>query len=187
MGLRPPAIDILDACSLLNLVASRRFAEIARDRPMGFVISAQVASEVEYVRRGGRDLDANDRDQIDLQTLEESGSLRIVQLAPGEEISTFVAFAREMDDGEAASCALAVHRGGRLISDDRKARRMLAQRSPTTPLLATSEVIKAWAEQVRLPAADLVQVLRDVEERAGFRPGRHDPLADWWGSTRRNP
>jgi hypothetical protein len=31
---------------------------------------------------------------------------------------------------------------------------------------------------------ELACLLRDVEERATFRPGRHDPLQGWWETTR---
>ena len=54
----PPALYVCDACSLLNLIAGRRFTDIARGTPARFVTSEQAADEVRYVRRGGGPSDA---------------------------------------------------------------------------------------------------------------------------------
>ncbi len=57
----PPELYVFDACSLLNLIASRRSADIARGTPARFVTSEQAADEVRYVRRGGGGADASSR------------------------------------------------------------------------------------------------------------------------------
>jgi predicted nucleic acid-binding protein len=46
------------------------------------------------------------------------------------EATTFVDLSREMDDGEALTCALAMHRQCDVATDDRKARRILSARAP---------------------------------------------------------
>ena len=185
MEASPASLFMLDACSLLNLIASRRFAQIARNSEAQFAIAEPAAAEVRFVRCGGTGPDALEREAVNLADLELSGLLVIHRLETSEERAAFVAFAREVDDGEAACCALTIHRGGILVTDDRKARRVLAQRSPPTSLLTTSEVIKSWADRVELARQDLARVLLDVEERGSFRPGRHDPLASWWETMRR--
>ena len=179
-----PALHILDACSLLNLVASRRFMDIASAMPGSFLTSEQAAREVRYVRKGGGAPDAQEREAIDLEPFQRLGLLAVSNLKSPAEVATFIDFATEMSDGEAAACALAVHRGGVLVTDDRKARRVVSQRFPGTLLSTTSELIKAWADQAGLDAPEIARVLLDVEQRGNFRPGRHDPLESWWNEAR---
>lgn len=174
---------VLDACSLLNLVASRKFPQIARSTTADFLIPEQAAMEVLYVRRGGSGADADERESVDVGGFQELGLLTVASLE-ATEVASFIAFAAEMDDGEAAACALAVHRRGILVSDDRKARRIITEASPGTQLLTSSEVIKAWAELAGLEANALAHVLIDVEQRGNFRPSRHEPLASWWNTAR---
>ena len=185
MGLPSPPW-VLDACSLLNLVASRRLVDIATNTTARFLTSELAAREVRYVRRGGGGPDAREREEVDLQTFQRNGLLTVLALETPSEVATFVDLALDLDDGEAASGALAVCRGGVFVTDDRKARRVFEERYPAVRLLSTSEVIKAWADRVGLDTLGLALVLRDVEERARFRPGRHDPLCAWWESIRSN-
>jgi hypothetical protein len=86
-----------------------------------------------------------------------------------------------MDDREAATGALARSRGAILVSDDRKARQVFR---PVLDLRTTSEAIKAWADRMAPSPVELAQVLLDVETRARFRPGRSDPLFQWWELAR---
>ncbi|MDP2896280.1 MAG: hypothetical protein Q8Q12_06945 [bacterium] len=140
--------------------------------------------EIRYVRRGGGGADADEREAVNLSDFQEPGLLTVASLETPTEVASFIAFAAEMDDGEAAACALAVHSRGILVSDDRKARSVISQGSPGAQLLTTSEVIKAWADQSRLDPNALARVLIDVEERGNFRPSRHDPLESWWNTAR---
>jgi predicted nucleic acid-binding protein len=181
MGDVRPKLLVLDACSLLNLIASRRFTDIAENISVQLVTTPLVAVEVRYVRKGGS---SGEREAIDLQSLQQQGYLSVLALETADERATFVALVVEMDDGEAEACALAVHRDGVLVTDDRAARRLMRQHLPGVPLLTTSELIKDWADQVALNAQALARVLIDVEERARFRPHRGDPLVAWWDVCR---
>lgn len=180
----PLSLYVLDACSLLNLLASRRFADIARGTPALLVIPDLAAVEIRFVRRGGTGADADEREPVDLGDFQADRLLVVANLDTSSELASFVAFAAQMDDGEAASCAIVVNRGGTLVTDDRKARCIMAQAFPATRLLATSEVIKAWADEARLGPNDLSHVLVDIEQRGNFRPGRNDPLEGWWNDAR---
>jgi predicted nucleic acid-binding protein len=183
MDVEPVEIT-LDACSLLNLIATRRFGEIAQAIPAMFVVERRAANEVRYIRRGGSGPDALDREPIDLGAIETDGFLAIEDLTTPDELADFVAFAVEMDDGEAATGALARARGVPLVSDDRKARRVFSILEPPLSIRTTSEIIKAWADRKAISTAELADVLLDVETRARFRPGANDPLFQWWESAR---
>lgn len=178
-----PAERALDACALLNLIASRRFAEIAQTVAARFIAARLAVNEISYVRRGGAGPDADERDPLDIDALERAGYITIVDLTPAE-LADFVMFAADMDDGEAATGALALGRGAVVVTDDRKARRVFDGHAPPLSICTTSEVVKAWADRTRPSAGDLATVLRDIEGRARFRPGPSDPLGAWWIGAR---
>jgi hypothetical protein len=179
-----PAELALDACALLNLIATRHFGEIAQAVPAIFVIERRAAAEVRYLRRDGLGPDTLNREPIDLLALEAAGFLIIQDPSTPDELADFVAFAREMDDGEAATGSLARGRDVTLVSDDRKARRVFGALNPPLTLRTTSEIIKAWADKLAAAPEEVARVLLDVESRAHFRPGPSDPLFEWWESNR---
>ncbi|MBI2908294.1 MAG: hypothetical protein HYX92_11655 [Chloroflexi bacterium] len=149
-----------------------------------FLVPDLTAKEVLYVRRGGSGPDANARELVELGTLVESRLISVVRLRTAEEIDAFVELAVEMHDGEAAACALAICHKAVLLTDDRKARRIMRRLYPAAKIMTTAEIIREWAERCQLDNAGLSRVIRDVEERAAFRPGPQDPLEEWWDSRR---
>lgn len=164
-----------------------RCEDILRAVPGRATVGDRVASEAIYVFRGGGGSDAREREPVDLRPLIEAGLLRVVGLETDSEAATFVSFAAELDDGEALTCALAIHRGGAVATDDRKALRVLRDRAPQVARHTTSQLIKQWSDAINLPSADLRRILIDVQERASFVPSRRDPLQDWWASLVRGP
>ena len=172
----------LDSCSLLNLFGSGRCEDILGAISGTAVIVDRVASETIYVYHGGQRSDARQRQPVNIPRLVEAGLLLVVGLETDAEAVTFVNLAAELDDGEALTCALAIHRGGAVATDDRKALRLLRDTAPHVPTYRTSELIKQWSDGVSLPGSDLRRLLIDVQERASFIPPRDDPLRGWWES-----
>jgi len=84
--------------------------------------------------------------------------------------------------GEAATCAVAIHRGMAVVMDERKGRRVLAAAAPTVTTHRTLDLVRYWAESKSIPLAEIVQVLRAIRECARFFPGRTDPNKEWWDS-----
>ena len=171
---------ILDACCLLNLYASRQIEAILGTVPTRFAAAEAAAAEVLYVRYGGGGQDADKREHVDLQPLIRVGLLDILSLETEGEKASFVLFAAELDDGEAMTCALAVHREAAVATDDRKAIRVLSSVATHVRVHTTVSLLKRWAEIEQPAAATLKRALTDVRERASFVPGRHDPLLPWW-------
>ena len=173
-------VVLLDCCSLLNLYATRRLEEILGSLRVRFAIAELVAGEAEYVLRGGDGVDAAEREQVDLQPLVLAGRLDIWRPESEAEYVSLVNFAAELDDGEAMTCALALHRGAAVVTDDRKTLNLLPRLAPPVSALTTSQVIRSWTESSRIDRATLQAVLIDIQARARFTPGKYDPLVGWW-------
>jgi hypothetical protein len=96
-----------------------------------------------------------------------------------DELSTFVQLARDLDDGEAATCALAIHRGYVVVTDDGKAMKVLRAQAPPVPQHSTLAVLKAWIDLVTLPSSEARIVLKAICQRGHFEFPRRDPLRPW--------
>lgn len=179
-GGKPNGDYLIDACSLLNLFGSRRCEEILRVIPGACAIVDRVAQEAIYVFRGGDGPDARERERVDIEPLRQVGLLRGIGVETDAEAATFVALAAELDDGEALTCALAIHRGAAVVTDDRKALNLLRARAPDVDVFTTSQLVRRWAETNSVTAAAVRAALLDIQDRARFIPSRSDPLYVWW-------
>lgn len=178
---------LLDCCSLLNLYATRQITEILRVLPVRCAIAEMVVGEAVYVLRGGDGEDASEREPVEVQPLVAAGATEIWRPEKEAEYASFVNFAAEIDDGEAMTCALALHRSGAVVTDDRKTHRVLSVRAPQLIVLTTSQVLKLWAAPNRVDKPLLRVTLLDIQTRARFAPGGTDPLLDWWEDALRQP
>lgn len=173
---------LLDACVMINLAASGiPLRDLASHNQMAFAMVRVAAREALYIRA----IDDRDRhEEIDVADHARRGELTLVDLGH-DELPTFVDLARHLDDGEAASLAVAIHRRLPLATDDRKARRLAQASTPAVELVTTSELLRGWAMDQDEPAARVSGALRGIELRASFVPGRNDPHHGWWMKARR--
>jgi len=160
-------------------------AEVLRAAGARFGVAAAVMREALWVLRGGDGDDAGERDSVDLEPLIAAGLLQALDLETAEELATFVDFAALVDDGEAATIALAIHRGGAVATDDRKAIGELGAHAPSSEIWTTARLLHAWAEAVGASPRHIAVVLRAVRLRSRFEPSRRDPLVDWSTSHQR--
>lgn len=168
----------LDSCSLLNLYASGRFQAIVGAVARPFVVAERVHAEALYIRRGGTGEDADEREQVDCPALIASGALALATLSP-TETATFVMFAAEVDDGEAATAALALHRGYDVATDDGKALRLLHSHVPAARCYSTLELLKHWSDTAGVQRDVLREALVAARERGNFLWPKRDPLRAW--------
>lgn len=167
---------LLDACVAINLAAAARLDQIAGTMQVTFIIVAQAASEAGYLRdivKGTTVLTP-----INLDQFAPSESLEIREFAPAE-LALYLELASIVDDGEAATIALATHHRIDLATDDRRARRLCAERGVAEPM-RTVALLHAYAEAARLKNDDVRQMLIQVRDRASFQPARSDPNLKWW-------
>ena len=173
---------ILDACSVINLYASRRMADIlntVEERPIVATYVRDV--EATEVRLARGDDQAAMSEQIDLNVMVSACSLEFASLQSADEEETFVNFAAALgDDGESITSAIAFHRGWAVATDDRKAAGLLARAAPHIQVVSTPELLRHWAA-IAAPSPDEVRAaLSDIRTRAHYEPPRSHPLYGWW-------
>jgi hypothetical protein len=172
---------LLDCCSLLNLYATRLLPDIIRGIPYRVIVAETVLAEGIYVLKGGSNDDAGEREPVNIGPLVRDGLITVWNLETEAEYASLVNFAVEVDDGEAATCALAYHRGGIVVTDDGKTRRVLPRLAPAVKALTTSQVLRLWADAAYASPAVVRNALLDIQSRANFVCGKRDPLFAWWG------
>jgi predicted nucleic acid-binding protein len=177
-------VTLLDACAVVNLYASRRISDILREVEGMVAIADQVFRESQFVFRGGTGDDAREREPVDLQSLIADGSIAVWTTDDDAELLTFIDLTLELDEGEAMTAALAIHRGCTVVTDDRKALRILRERKVNCR--GTLDVIKTWSDRRNVPNAELATVLEDVRLRGNYVPARTHALVDWWESVFRS-
>jgi hypothetical protein len=173
---------ILDACCVINLYASRHFSNILEAIPTSVAIAIYVR-EKEALRVYGNPLEhATQRreEQIDLQPYIDRSLLLLVSPESEAENVTYVNFAASVDNGEAITGAIAVHRNWAIGSDDRRAVSFFAKAAPHLQVLSTLELMKHWVDTANLPTDVIHAALRNVCTRARYEPHSKHPLYLWW-------
>jgi hypothetical protein len=167
---------LLDACVALNLLASGiDLSELAGATNVRFLMTSVVASEMLWLDP----LDpADPREHFDGDALTARGVVLVA--LDDDESDRFVDLARDIDDGEASTIAVAIHRALRVATDDRKALRLAAGQSPPVEVVRTTELVRQWAEVSGADGGHVTQVVRSIQTRSSYVPPRDDPQLDWW-------
>lgn len=179
--LTPSRTIILDACTVINLHASRQMESVIRNITGHVMIAESVFVEC---RLDPFAPDDEIVERIDLLNLIEAGDLTVVVSVSDSELQLFSQFLMKLDDGEAMTLALAVHRGWTVVTDDRAAIRELGGHAP---LLSTLDVMKMWAETTGASADVIRTSLADLQVRGRYTPSKTHPLRWWWELNLRIP
>jgi predicted nucleic acid-binding protein len=171
---------VLDASCLLNLYASGKLREIAETLTEPLVVSDYVLhQEALFVRHKESDLDEEEKKPVDLDPLVSAGLIKVISINSEEEQNTFIDLAAELDDGEAITISLAECRGCKVATDDRKALRVISDRSLVSSI-STLELVKRWADTRKVSKAEIRVALVRIWTDASYYPGEQDPLYAWW-------
>lgn len=182
--MNPAGRLLLDASCLLNLYATGRMRDIAVSIGYQFeVVDYVLEYETLYVRQPSPSGTEEERVPVVLDLLVDEGLLRVVELKGQDALASFVQLASLVDDGEAATGALALHRNCSIAIDDRKARRVFGELMAEVALVSTLEIMELWAETTSVPTSELQDAFRAMHSRASYLPGRRDPLYRWWVSV----
>ncbi|MBW4659414.1 MAG: hypothetical protein KME15_12125 [Drouetiella hepatica Uher 2000/2452] len=172
---------VLDACCVLNFCASGHFIAILKSIPAQVVVT-EVVREKELITLQ-RLKDEENEGAVQFETAITQGLLSVVDFESESEEETFVNYAFELgDDGESATCAIAIHRGWAIATDDKKAASFSQKEAPHLQVLSTLEIIKSWSEGRNLTLAELHTVLRSIRTKGRYMPHRNHPLLSWWES-----
>jgi predicted nucleic acid-binding protein len=147
----PEALLVADTSTAINLHASGRSREILRALPNRVVVAETILVELEAGKRRGR------RDADHLQELINDGFVQVITMGDVgaqyfEELVIGPA-TETLDDGEAATIAVAIEHHGIALLDERKAHRMCRTRYPdlrtgcTVDIFAHPDVRRALGEQ----------------------------------------
>lgn len=181
--MRTLQILLLDACCLRNLYATHRLRAIALASRCQFgVVEHVITSEALFIWVPIENGNREEAEPLPLQPLMGEGLIDIFRLENLQETTAFTDFSVRMDNGEAETGAIALHRGYAIATDDRKARRVLQAMAPAVPLLSTLALVQEWAQSTAVSVSQIQEVLRAMETGVSYFPGRRDPLFAWWQS-----
>lgn len=173
---------VLDACCVLNFCASGHLLEIIQSLPAQVVVT-EVVRERELLtlqRLAGE----NNEDVSQFETAMKKGLLAVIDFNSESEEETFVNYVFELgDDGESASCAIAVHREWAIATDDKKAISFFQREAPHLQILSTLEIVKNWSEVGNISSVTLRSALMAIRARGRYMPHRNHPLLRWWESV----
>lgn len=170
---------VIDACCILNFCASGYFVEILKSIPAQAVVT-EVVRDRELLTLQ-RLKDEENEGAIQFETAIEQSLILVVDFESELEEETFVNYAFELgDDGESATCAIAVHRGWAIATDDKKAVSFSQKVAPHLQILSTLEIIKGWAEDINLTSNELRTILGKIRVKGRYLPHRNHPLLSWW-------
>ncbi|MFM6173494.1 MAG: hypothetical protein ACKPB4_15450, partial [Sphaerospermopsis kisseleviana] len=120
---------VLDACCILNFCASGNFIAILKSIPAQVVVT-EVVRKKELITLQRLKNEKNEG-VIQFETAMTQGLLLLVDFESELEEETFVNYAFELgDDGESATCAIAIHRGWAIATDDKKAVSFFQKQAP---------------------------------------------------------
>jgi predicted nucleic acid-binding protein len=171
----PSGLLVADASVWINLVAGARAADVIRVLAMRPQIPRIALDELERGRDKGR------RTAAALAGLIKNGLVEVAELPSGAEETYLNLVAgpvsQTLDDGEAATLALALQVGAVAIIDERKAINLARDRFPALQIISTTELLLSDAVRSVFSNEELGNVLYGALREARMRVPEHLPEA----------
>lgn len=169
----------IDACALLNLLATGCEADIVRAHGFTLVTTRMALAEVQYLV-GPPDDDGNDtRIAADCSILVSAGQLSAV--AVGQDLEpAFVGAASHFTDADASVVALAAANRLPLWTDDRRVYRFGPKLFPDLRVLSTLAILRDAFARLGTPPEHQREIARKLKVRGNFEPPKWDKFADWY-------
>ena len=174
----PRRLLLQDACVLINLIASGRFEDIAQTGGYQLMVAAAACAEVLSIR----DAVSGETVPVSLEPHFAAGLLERIDVETENERAGYIAYAAQLDDGEAMSLALAEIRHLPLATDDRKARSLVVREGVKVELFSTVAVLQAWEQSAGISLREMRDVLTRIRKSARFYPAAGTPDSIWWES-----
>ena len=166
---------VADTSVVINLDATGCSEALLAALPNQVVVAEQVVWELQG-QRSRQHADAEmlsnlvGLNLIDVTALGETGHLVFAELVSGAAVAT-------LDDGEAATIATALDRGGLALIDERKALRICASQFEELPTGTTVDLLRHPQIQESLPRKELADAVFNAAYRARMRVQHHH--AEW--------
>lgn len=168
---RPESPFVADASVWINLLAGGRAVDVLRALPNPMIIPSIALGELERGRDKGRSAYAG------ITPLIAAGYVTVIDL-PEEAEDVYLSLvagpaSQTLDDGEAATLALAVHLGATALIDERKAICIAATRFPVLTVATTTDLLLSTQVRAGLDADQLADALFASLMEARMRVPNH--------------
>lgn len=111
---------LLDACCILNIFASGRGLDILKVWPVQIMVTQVVIDDELKTLQSLDEVNNQEAEQFELAI--SQGLLAVVDFDTEAESELYLNYlAENLDDGEAATCAIAIQRKWAIATDDKKA------------------------------------------------------------------
>lgn len=171
---------VIDACCMLNLLATRRELEIASALSLYLLDTPQTCTEPLTLWTPPDAEGQRSKEPTSTEVLRRAGRLATHPLDDDALIDAYVAAVAQIKDTDASCIALAGVLELPLMTDDRKERRIARDLFPAIDLVSTLDILAEAAGALTWSAADLRSAAADLRWRGNFAPPRHDPRKTWY-------
>jgi predicted nucleic acid-binding protein len=179
-----PAMDkklvVIDACCMLNLLATGREVDIVRSLSLLLLETPQVSREPVSLSTAPDEDGVRRKEPTSTAALRAVGFLETRALSTEALLDAFVACAARIKDTDASCIALAGVLKIPLITDDRKERKVATDIFPSIELVSTLDLVHDAASSLQWNADELVEVASNLRWRGNFAPPKRDPRGEWY-------
>lgn len=176
---------VIDACCVLNVLATRLDMEIVQAIDLTLLITDRAHGESLFLHTAP-DVDGmRSKEPASTDRMRSAGHLEIRTLDTLALQDAFVECAAHLRDEDASCVALAGVLGLPLLTDDGKERRVAKTIFPAIELVSTLSLLNNVATVLSLSEDTMLRVVTDLRWRGNFAPPRKDPLATWYADLLR--
>ena len=176
----------VDACVILNLLATRRAAELLRALDTSLIATPLAAAQVQYLAGPPDEEGHPTREKVDLADLMAGGHLEVKDV-PAPALELYVRCASDLHEADASSIALAAGFGIALATDDGLERKVAAREAPGLEIVGTLALLRRGSAAIGMNQGILVQLALDLRVRGNFLPPRQDPDREWYQKLLSSP
>jgi hypothetical protein len=171
---------VIDACCMLNLLATRREIEIVGALSLQLLDTPQTATESLTLWTPPHSDGQRSKEATSTEGLRQSGYLTTHPLDSEALVDAYITAAARIKDSDASCIALAGILSLPLLTDDRKERHIARELFPGIDLVSTLDVLAEAEATLGWSDAELRLVASDLRWRGNFAPPRKDPRGGWY-------
>lgn len=171
---------VIDACCMLNLLATRREMLIVNALDLYLVESPQVSVEPLFLWTRPDDEGTQSKEPTSTIALREAGRLETRAIDTDVLQNAFIDAAARIKDTDATCIALAGVLRLPLFTDDRKERKIARDLFPQIELLSTLDILASAAQAMNWSTEQLAVVAQNLRWCGNFAPPKSDPRGTWY-------